>query len=76
EERMGLVFLYREGGQWWVRRRAQGSAVTVEPAGVPAEWSASEAHGIVQGRSFNDKVVVESAHDTSGIVPDSDRFVG
>lgn len=73
---MGLIFLYREGGEWWVRRKAQGNAVKVELAGVPADWSASEAHGLIQGRSFQDKVVVESAHDISGELNERQEFAG
>ena len=72
---MGLVFLYREGGQWWLRRKAPGNSVTVELAGVPAERTASEAYGLVQRRSADDKVVVESSHDMRQFA-DGERFAG
>ncbi len=60
---MGLIFLYREGGEWWLRRNARGNFVILEPAGVPAERTASEVHGLVQHRLNEDKVVAESSHD-------------
>lgn len=73
---MGLIFLYQEGGQWWLRRQAQGDVVRVEPAGIPADRPASEAHGLVQSRSFHDKVVVESSHDALADAPDRQEFAG
>jgi hypothetical protein len=73
---MGLIFLYQEGGQWWLRRQAQGDVVRVEPAGIPADRSASDAYGLIQSRSFHDKVVVESAHDISGELNERQKFAG
>ena len=72
---MGLVFLYRQDGEWWLRRKAPGSFTTVELAGVPGDCSASEAYSLVQRRSLTDKVVVESAHDDR-LGEDDERYAG